>query len=98
MEDIMDDQLKRQLRRFQAEQKLKSEKGNLLKNFFADNSEKYEDKLNAVKVTHKVDSGLFASAIKKMMKNWFLSSKKRIVLCENVTPNPIYTIEPMTLS
>ena len=93
----MDDQLKRQLRRFQAEQKLKSEKGNLLKNFFADNSEKYEDKLNAVKVTHKVDSGLFASAIKKMMKDWFLSSIK-IVFWENVTPNPIYTIEPMTLS
>ena len=72
MEDIMDDQLKRQLRRFQAEQKLKSEKGNLLKNFFADNSGKYEDKLNAVKVTHKVDGGLFTSAIKKMMKDWFI--------------------------
>ena len=65
----MDDQLKRQLRRFQAEQKTKSEKGNLIKKFFADNSEKYEDKLNAVKVTNKVDGGLFTSAIKKMMKD-----------------------------
>ncbi|MFL2790666.1 MAG: hypothetical protein ACJZ8I_02430 [Paracoccaceae bacterium] len=65
----MDDQLKRQLQRFKAEQKVKSQKGDLLKNFYANNSEKYEDKLNAVKVTHKVDSGLFASAIKKMMKN-----------------------------
>lgn len=65
----MDDQLKRQLQRFKAEQKVKSQKGDLLKNFYANNSEKYEDKLNAVKVTHKVDSGLFASAIKKMMKD-----------------------------
>ena len=65
----MDDQLKRQLQRFKAEQKVKSQKDDLLKNFYANNSEKYEDKLNAVKVTHKVDSGLFASAIKKMMKN-----------------------------
>ena len=65
----MDDQLKRQLQRLKAEQKVKSQKGDLLKNFYANNSEKYEDKLNAVKVTHKVDSGLFASAIKKMMKN-----------------------------
>ena len=65
----MDDQLKRQLQRFKAEQKVKSQKGDLLKNFYANNSEKYEDKLNAVKVTHKVESGLFASAIKKMMKN-----------------------------
>ena len=65
----MDDQLKRQLQRFKAEQKVKSQKGDLLKNFYANNSEKYEDKLNAVKATHKVDSGLFASAIKKMMKN-----------------------------
>tara|TARA_X000001036_G_scaffold301727_1_gene280819 strand:- start:13 stop:210 length:198 start_codon:yes stop_codon:yes gene_type:complete len=65
----MDDQLKRQLQRFKAEQKVKSQMGDLLKNFYANNSEKYEDKLNAVKVTHKVDSGLFASAIKKMMKN-----------------------------
>ena len=65
----MDDQLKRQLRRFQAEQKLKSKKSNLIKKFFADNSEKYEDKLNAVKVTNKVDGGLFTSAIKKMMED-----------------------------
>ena len=65
----MDDQLERRLQRFKAEQKVKSQKGDLLKNFYANNSEKYEDKLNAVKVTHKVDSGLFASAIKKMMKN-----------------------------
>ena len=65
----MDDQLKRQLQRLKAEQKVKSQKGDLLKNFYANNSEKYEDKLNAVKVTHKVDSGFFASAIKKMMKN-----------------------------
>ena len=87
MEDIMDDQLKRQLRRFQAEQKLKSEKGNLLKNFFADNSEKYEDKLNAVKVTNKVDGGLFTSAIKKMMEDWFTSSNQKVAPQENVTPN-----------
>ena len=38
----MDDQLKRQLQRFKAEQKVKSQKDDLLKNFYANNSARFQ--------------------------------------------------------
>ncbi|MDG2354725.1 MAG: hypothetical protein P8L82_01770 [Paracoccaceae bacterium] len=64
-----DDQVKRQLSKFKAEQKAKSKQSDQLKSFFATNSRKFEDKLTAIKVTHKADDGLFTSAIRKLMKD-----------------------------
>ncbi len=64
-----DDQVKRQLRKFRAEQKAKSKQNDQLKSFFAANSKKFEDKLTAIKVTHKADDSLFTSAIRKLMKD-----------------------------
>ena len=64
-----DDQVKRQLRKFKAEQKAKSKREDQLRSFFAGNSNKFEDKLAAIRVTHKTDGGLFTSAIKKLMND-----------------------------
>tara|TARA_B100001996_G_C18485650_1_gene525562 strand:+ start:269 stop:484 length:216 start_codon:yes stop_codon:yes gene_type:complete len=67
--DMDDDQLKQHLRKLKAEQKAKSKRDDQFKSLFSTNSNKFEDKLTAIRVTHKADGGLFTSAIKKMMKN-----------------------------
>ena len=64
-----EEQVKQQLGKFRAEQKAKSKKNDRLKSFFEGNSNKFEDKLAAIRVTHKADDGLFTSAIKKLMKD-----------------------------
>ncbi len=64
-----DDQVKNQLRKFKAEQKAKSKQSEKLKSFFAGNSNKFEDKLTAIRVTHKANDSLFTSAIRKLMKD-----------------------------
>ena len=63
------EQVKRQFRKFKAEQKAKSKRDDQLKSLFAGNSKKFEDKLTAIRVTHKADGSLFTSAIKKLMKD-----------------------------
>ena len=64
-----EEQVKQQLGKFRAEQKAKSKKNDRLKSFFEGNSNKFEDKLAAIRVTHKADDGLFTSAIKNKTKN-----------------------------
>ena len=63
-----DNRNKLQLQRLKAEQKAKSKKNDLLTSFVNKNSDKLEDKLNVIRVTHKADGGLFTTAIKKMMR------------------------------
>ena len=58
----------KQLNKLKAEQKAKSTKRKFVENFINDSTNKFEDKLNAVKITQKADQDLFANAIKALMK------------------------------
>ena len=40
----------------------------LKKSYIKNNSNKFQDKLNVVKITQKADTDLFANAIKALMK------------------------------
>ena len=63
-----ENRVKQQLSKFKAEQKAKSRKRNLLKNYIKVNPNKYEDKLNAMKITQQADKDLFANALKTLMR------------------------------
>ena len=65
---MSDNRIKEQLDKLKAEQKAKSNKRKFVDNYIKKNTNKFEDKLNAVKITQKADHNLFANAIKELMK------------------------------
>ena len=65
---MSENRVKQQLNKLKAEQKAKSTKRKFVENFINDSTNKFEDKLNAVKITQKADQDLFANAIKVLMK------------------------------
>ena len=66
---MVDDQIKKQLTKFKAEQKAKSKRNGMFQSFYEVNTKKFEDKLTAIRVTQKANESLFTSAIKKLMKD-----------------------------
>ena len=65
---MSDNRIKEQLDRLKSEQKAKSNKKKFVENYIKKNATRFEDKLNAVKITQKADQNLFANAIKELMK------------------------------
>ena len=65
---MIENRVKQQLNKLKAEQKAKSKKRKSLESYIKDNSYRFQDKLNVVKITQKADSDLFANAIKALMK------------------------------
>ena len=65
---MIENRVKQQLNKLKAEQKAKSKKRKSLENYIKDNSNRFQDKLNMVKITQKADTDLFANAIKALMK------------------------------
>ncbi|MFL2801469.1 MAG: hypothetical protein ACJ0DD_01730 [Paracoccaceae bacterium] len=65
---MSENRVKQQLNKLKAEQKAKSTKRKFVENYINDSTNKFEDKLNAVKITQKADQDLFANAIKVLMK------------------------------
>ena len=65
---MSDNRVKKQLNKLKAEQKAKSTKRKFVENYLKDSTNKFEDKLTAVKITQKADQDLFANAIKALMK------------------------------
>tara|TARA_B100000242_G_C42630114_1_gene296655 strand:- start:104 stop:307 length:204 start_codon:yes stop_codon:yes gene_type:complete len=65
---MVENRFKQQLNKLKAEQKAKSKKRKSLESYIKDNSNKFQDKLNVVKITQKADTDLFANAIKALMK------------------------------
>ena len=65
---MVENRYKQQLNKLKAEQKAKSKKRKSLESYIKDNSNKFQDKLNVVKITQKADTDLFANAIKALMK------------------------------
>ena len=65
---MSDNRVKKQLNKLKAEQKAKSTKRKFVENYIKDSTNKFEDKLTAVKITQKADQDLFANAIKALMK------------------------------
>ena len=65
---MIENRVKQQLNKLKAEQKAKSKKRKSLERYIKDNSNRFQDKLNVVKITQKADTDLFANAIKALMK------------------------------
>ena len=65
---MIENRVKQQLNKLKAEQKAKSKKRKSLEIYIKDNSNRFQDKLNVVKITQKADTDLFANAIKALMK------------------------------
>tara|TARA_Y100000991_G_C21703442_1_gene234740 strand:+ start:236 stop:439 length:204 start_codon:yes stop_codon:yes gene_type:complete len=65
---MIENRVKQQLNKLKAEQKAKSKKRKSLESYIKDNSYRFQDKLNVVKITQKADTDLFANAIKALMK------------------------------
>ena len=65
---MVENRYKQQLNKLKAEQKAKSKKRKSLESYIKENSNKFQDKLNVVKITQKADTDLFANAIKALMK------------------------------
>ena len=65
---MIENRVKQQLNKLKAEQKAKSKKRKSLEGYIKDNSNRFQDKLNVVKITQKADTDLFANAIKALMK------------------------------
>ena len=65
---MSENRVKQQLNKLKAEQKAKSKKRKFVENYINDSTNKFEDKLTAVKITQKADQDLFANAIKALMK------------------------------
>tara|TARA_B100000674_G_scaffold461392_1_gene440314 strand:- start:252 stop:455 length:204 start_codon:yes stop_codon:yes gene_type:complete len=65
---MIENRVKQQLNKLKAEQKAKSKKRKSLESYIKDNSYRFQDKLNVVKITQKADTELFANAIKALMK------------------------------
>jgi len=65
---MVENRFKQQLNKLKAEQKAISKKRKSLESYIKDNSNKFQDKLNVVKITQKADTDLFANAIKALMK------------------------------
>ena len=65
---MIENRVKLQLNKLKAEQKAKSKKRKSLESYIKDNSYRFQDKLNVVKITQKADTDLFANAIKALMK------------------------------
>ena len=65
---MIENRVKQQLNKLKAEQKAKSKKRESLESYIKDNSYRFKDKLNVVKITQKADTDLFANAIKALMK------------------------------
>lgn len=65
---MIENRVKQQLNKLKAEQKAKSKKRKSLASYIKDNSNRFQDKLNVVKITQKADTDLFANAIKALMK------------------------------
>ena len=65
---MIENRVKQQLNKLKAEQKAKSKKIKSLESYIKDNSNRFQDKLNVVKITQKADKDLFANAIKALMK------------------------------
>ena len=65
---MIENRVKQQLNKLKAEQKAKSKKRKSLESYIKDNSKRFQDKLNVVKITQKADTDLFANAIKALMK------------------------------
>ena len=65
---MSDNRIKEQLDILKSEEKAKSNKRKFVENYIKKNATRFEDKLTAVKITHKADQNLFASAIKELMK------------------------------
>ena len=61
---MIENRVKQQLNKLKAEQKAKSKKRKSLESYIKDNSNRFQDKLNVVKITQKADTDLFANAIK----------------------------------
>ena len=60
--------LNQQLKKLKAEQKAKSRKKNSFESYIKVKTNKFEDKLTAVKITQKTDIDLFSNAIRELMK------------------------------
>ena len=70
---MIENRVKQQLNKLKAEQKAKSKKRKSIESYIKNNSNKFQDKLNVVKITQKADTDLFANAIKALMKkNYFI--------------------------
>ena len=69
---MTENRVKQQLNKLKAEQKAKSKKRKSLESYIKDNSNRFQDKLNVVKITQKADTDLFANAIKALMKKKFI--------------------------
>ena len=65
---MTENRVKQQLNKLKAEQKAKSKKRKSLESYIKDNSNRFQDKLNVVKITQEADTDLFANAIKALMK------------------------------
>ena len=65
---MIENRVKQQLNKLKAEQKAKSKKRKSLERYIKDNTNRFQDKLNVVKITQKADTDLFANAIKALMK------------------------------
>ena len=65
---MSENRVKQQLNKLKAEQKAKSTKRKFVEKYIKDSTNKFEDKLTAVKITQKADQDLFANAIKVLMK------------------------------
>tara|TARA_B100000963_G_C22017100_1_gene405424 strand:+ start:121 stop:324 length:204 start_codon:yes stop_codon:yes gene_type:complete len=65
---MIENRVKQQLNKLKAEQKAKSNKRKSFESYIKNNSNRFQDKLNVVKITQKADTDLFANAIKALMK------------------------------
>ena len=65
---MIENRVKQKLNKLKAEQKAKSKKRKSIESYIKNNSNKFQDKLNVVKITQKADTDLFANAIKALMK------------------------------
>ena len=65
---MIENRVKQQLNKLKAAQKAISKKRKSLESYIKDNSNRFQDKLNVVKITQKADTDLFANAIKALMK------------------------------
>tara|TARA_Y100001934_G_C11803997_1_gene518461 strand:+ start:148 stop:351 length:204 start_codon:yes stop_codon:yes gene_type:complete len=65
---MIENRVKQQLNKLKAEQKAKSKKRKSFESYIKNNSNRFQDKLNVVKITQKADTDLFANAIKALMK------------------------------
>ena len=65
---MSDNRIKEQLDILKSEEKAKSNKRKFVENYIKKNTNRFEDKLTAVKITQKTDQNLFANAIKELMK------------------------------